>query len=156
VTVDVRSLVKLEAGATAFRLLVTVAAGLLGVAILAGVAETVAYTSAALLLVIAVVGPLAHGGLAVVLRGGYENALEATLIATAVLWLLDIGTTVAVHLQNVLGDTMWPSITFIVLVSIVHLVVLVQAGRAYAAERARATTEPEDPEEDAELGSEVA
>jgi hypothetical protein len=143
VTVDVRSLVKLEAGATAFRLVVTVAAGLLGLAILAGVTETLVYASAALLLVVAVVGPIVHGWLAVVLRDGRSWALEATLIATVVLALLDAATVITMHVQNAFGDTVWPYVTAAVLVGIVHLVILVQATRLYVGRKAEETTEPE-------------
>lgn len=142
-TVDVRSLVKLQVGASAFRLLVTVAAGLLGIAILAGVTETFALLSALLLLLVAIAGPIVHGGLAVILRDGREWALEATLIATVLLLLLDGGTTLAVHLQGVLGDTAWPYLTAFVLVAIVHLIGLVQATRAYVERRAEEATEPE-------------
>lgn len=151
VTVDVRSLVKLEAYATAFRLVVTVAAGLLALAILAGVTESFALASAILLLLVAIAGPVLTGWLAVVLRDEREWALEATLIGTAVLWLFDIAATLAVHLQDVLGDATWTYVLGIVLISIVHIVVLVQAGRAYADRRAREETEP-----DAGLESETA
>jgi hypothetical protein len=149
--VDVRSLVKLEAIATAIRMLVTVAAGLLGLAILAGVTETFAIASAALLLFVALVGPIVHGGLAVVLRDGREWALEATLIATGVLWLLDGVTVLTMYLQTVI-ETTWPYVTVFVLVAIVHLVVLVQAGRLFAERRAQETTGPE-PEAEPETGS---
>lgn len=142
VTVDVRSLVKLQAATTAFRIVVTVAAGLLGLAILAGVTETFALASAVLLLLVALVGPLLHGWLAIVLRNGRDWALEATLIGTVLLWLLDGGTVLAVHLQGVFADRQWTYILAIVLVSIVHIVGLVQAGRLFAARRAEEETEP--------------
>lgn len=153
-TVDVRSLVKVQATATAFRLVVTVAAGLLGLAILAGVTESLAVTSAVLLLTVAVAGPLVTGWLALVLRDGREWALEATLIGTVLLWLLDGGATVAVHVQDVLSGSQWTYILAIVLVSVFHLVSIVQAGRLYAQRRAEEQTEPE-PEAD-ELESEAA
>lgn len=153
-TVDVRSLVKVQAAATAFRLIVTVAAGLLALAILAGVTESFAVTSAVLLLLVALAGPIVTGWLAVELRHGREWALEATLIGTALLWLLDGGATVAVHVQDVLAGSRWTYVLTIVLVSVFHIVALVQAGRLYARRQAEERTEPE-PEAD-ELESEAA
>lgn len=140
---DVRSLVKLEAFATAFRIIVTVAAGLLALAILAGVTETFALASAILLALVAIAGPLVNGWLALVIRDEREWALEATLIGTALLWILDGAAVLAVHMQGILTDTTWAYVLGFVLVSIVHVVVLVQAGRLFADRR---RGEPADPE----------
>lgn len=142
-TVSTRSLVKLEATATAFRLAVTAAAGLLGLAILAEVTAANAIASAVLVLTVAAAGPIVHGWLAVILRDEREYALEATLIATAVLWALDGATAVTLHLQDVLVDDRWTYLVGIAAASLLHLAVLVQAGRAYADRQAREVTEPE-------------
>lgn len=144
---DVRSLVKLEAFATAFRTIVTVAAGMVALAILAGVTASFALASAVLLLLVAIAGPLMSGWLAVVLRDEREWALEATLIGTAVLWTLDGAATLTVHIQDLLADWTWAYVLGFVLVSIVHVVVLVQAGRLLVQRR---DGEPVEPELDAE------
>lgn len=143
VTVDTRSLLKLEATATAFRLLVTVGAGLLALAILAGVTQVTAVTSAVFLLIIAAAGPLVHGWLAFVIRDEEPWMLEAILIATGALFLLDGLTTLIVYLQDVLAEQAWTYIVTFVVVAIFHIVALVLAGRDYAEKRAREETEPE-------------
>lgn len=142
-TVSTRSLVKLEAIATAFRTVVTAAAGLLALAIFTGVASEDAIASAVLLSLIAIGGPIVHGALAIVLRDERDWALEATLAATGVLFALDLVTTLTVHLQDVLANETWSYVLTMVLVAIVHVVVLVQAGRAFVEQRARQATEPE-------------
>lgn len=143
VSVDTRSIGKLEGAITAFRLVVTVAAGLLSLAIITGVQAETATGSAALLLLLAIAGPLLHGYLASILREDRENALVITLATTAVLFLFDGIATITVHVENALQSA-WPYVTLFVLAAITHVAVLIMAGQALAKERAEEITEPED------------
>lgn len=148
-SVDTRPIGKLQGLATTFRLIVTVAAGLLAFAIFTGVTAEGAIASGVLLLLGAIAGPLVHGIPAPMLRDGREHALEITLGATAGLLALDLATVITVHVQNVIEAT-WTYVLAGVLVVLVHLVILVQAGRAFAEQRAQEATEPEDGDEETE------
>lgn len=146
---DARWLVKLEATATAFRMIVTVAAGLLALAILADVTANFAILSALLLILVALAGPAVHGWLAHVLRAERSWALEATLIATGALWVIDLGAVLAAHFQNVTEQAAWAYWVTFGLVSVLHLAALVIAGILFARKQAEEETEP-DSEADAE------